>query len=148
MDRPHCGPTTTREHSRVPTAPAPREFGGEPGEDGAVVLVLHRAHLAVLDDREVGARAHRQDRPLGVDDRGEGGDLLDRADDVLHEVGDVAEQVAHGAAARELLLEAPRQRALGLGGVAVEEHRADVGDPAERAVGDQLAHVLDAGAWR
>ena len=64
-------------------------------------------------------------------------------DDVLHEVGDVAEQVAHGAAAGELLLEPPRQRALGLGGVAVEEHRPDVGDPAEGAVGDQLAHALD-----
>jgi hypothetical protein len=54
----------------------------------------------------------------------------------------VAEQVAEGAAAGQLPLEAPRQRPLGFGGVAGEERRAEVGDAPERALGDQLADVL------
>jgi len=117
--------------------------GGEADQGGRVVLVLHRAQLAVLDDREVGAGAHRQDRPLGVDGAGQRADLGDRADEVAHQVDDVAQQVAEGAAAGKRALEAPRQRPSGLGGVAGEEHRADVGDAPERALGHQLADMLD-----
>src|SRR5215218_8900249 len=130
---------------RLQGADGPRPLGvaGEPDQGGRVVLVLDRAQLAVLDDREVGGRAHGQDWPLGVDGAGQGRDLGDRADDVLHQVDHVAEQVAEGAAAGQLPLEPPRQRPLGLGRVPGEEHRPDVGDAAQGAGGDQLPAVLD-----
>jgi hypothetical protein len=78
--------------------------------DGGVVVVVHPAQLAVLDDRDVGGGAHRQDRPLGVDGRGQRADLGDRADEVADQVDDVAEQVAQSAAAGQRPLEPPRQR--------------------------------------
>src|SRR6266536_2233433 len=108
-----------------------------------VVVVLHLAELAVLDHREVGAGSHRQDRPLGIDGTGQRTHLGDRADHVLDQVDDVAQQVAERAGAGEVAAEPPGQRALGFAGVAGEEHRAHVGDPAEVAVRDQLADVFD-----
>src|SRR5690349_19772182 len=99
----------------------------EADQGSGVVVVLDVAELTVLDDGEVGARAHRQDRPLGVDGAGQRADLGDRADHVLDQVDDVAQQVAERAGAGEVAAEPPGQRALGFAGVAGEEHRADVG---------------------
>src|SRR5439155_1740723 len=121
---------------------------GEPDQRGRVVVVLDLAELAVLDDREVGTRAHRQDRSLGVHGAGQRADLGDRADHVPHQVDDVTEQVAQRAGAGEVAAEPPGQRTLGFAGVPGEEHRPYVGDPAEPAARDQFADVLDGGAWQ
>ena len=125
-----------------PTAPAACEPGREPDQGRDVVVVLHLAHLAVLDHGEVGGRPHRQDGPLGVHGGQQRADLGDRRHDVLHQVDDVAEQVAERAAAGLVAAKPPGQGAVGLGRVAVEEHRAHVGDPAELARRDQLADPL------
>ena len=57
----------------------------------------------------------------------------------------MAEQVAQRPAAGLLAPEPPGQGAVRFGRVAVEEHRAHVGDPAEVAGRDQLADPLDGG---
>src|ERR1700712_3221722 len=72
---------------------------GEPDDSCGVVVVFDVAQLTVFDDREVRRLPHRKDRPLGVDGGEQPADLADRADDVLHQVHDVAEQVAERAAA-------------------------------------------------
>ena len=119
--------------------------GREPDQRRDVVVVLDLAHLAVLDHGEVRGRSHRQDGPLGVHGRQQRADLGDRRHDVLHEVDHVAEQVAERAAAGLLAAEPPGQGAVGFGGVAVEEHRAHVGDAAELAGRDQLADPFHRG---
>ena len=118
---------------------------GEPDQGRDVVVVLDVAHLAVLDHGEVGGRAHRQDGPLGVHGGQQRADLGDRRHHVLHEVDHVAEEVAQRSAAGLLAPEPPGQGAVGFGRVAVEEHRAHVGDAAELAGRDQLADPLDGG---
>ncbi len=55
-------------------------------------------------------------------------ELIDGRDDVLHQVGGVADQVAQHAAAGVLVLEAPRQRGIGIGGVVGEEAHGGVLD--------------------
>jgi hypothetical protein len=58
---------------------------------GGVVVVFHRAHLPVLDDGEVGAGAHRQDRALGVDGARQRVHRAYRPEHVLHQVDDVTQ---------------------------------------------------------
>src|SRR3954469_1248208 len=117
----------------------------ETDQRGGVVVVFDVAEFAVLDDGEVGAGTHRQDRALGVHGAGQRAHLGDWPDHVLHQVDDVAEQVTERAGAGEVAAEPPRQRALGFAGVAGEEHGADVGDPAEVAVRDEVADVFHGG---
>src|SRR3954454_19061944 len=117
----------------------------EPDESPDVVVVLHLTELTVLDHGEVRAGSHGQDRALLVDRREQRGDVGDRADHVLDEVHDMAQQVAKSAAAGKVLLEPPGQGAVGLGRVAVEEDRSNVGDPTEVAVRDHRSDTFDRG---
>src|SRR5512133_4244968 len=101
-----------------------------------VIVVFHRAQLAVFNDREVRPGAHGQNRTLGVDRAGQGRHFADRPEQVLHKVDDVAQQVTEGTRSGEVADKPPRQCPSGFGGVPLEENRADVGDPAEVTVFD------------
>src|SRR5512133_3504679 len=107
-----------------------------------VIVVFHRPQLAVLDDREVGPRAHGQNRPLGVDSARQGSHLADRPEQVLQEVDGVAQQVTEGTETGEVADEPPRQCPFRFGGVPVEKDGADIRNPAEFALGHEFAYML------